>query len=189
MPSAVHNPAAIRVLLGVALCAAGLDLAADDDAGRSAERSAQLFDQSVKLLLKSYCFDCHGPDEQESDLRIDVLDPDMVKGQHGGKWREVLNALNRGDMPPDEAAQPTEQEREVIIDWMANSLSHAARLRRSTGGHVVLRRLTRREYNNTMRDLLGVKMDFAKDLPPDSKGIDGYKNNGQYTRPVNVPFS
>jgi len=180
MPSAVHNSAAIRVLLGLALCAPGLELAADDDAGRAAERSVKQFDQSVKPLLKRYCFDCHGPDEQESNLRIDVLDPDMVKGQHGGKWREVLDALNRGDMPPDEAAQPSEQEREVIIDWMASALDRAAKLRRSTGGHVVLRRLTRREYNNTMRDLLGVEMDFAKDLPPDSKGIDGYKNNGQF---------
>lgn len=180
MHSTVHNSGAVRVLLCLALCAVGLDLAADDDAGRAAERSVTQFDQSVKPLLMKYCFDCHGPDEQESDLRIDLLDPDMVKGQHGGKWREVLDALNRGDMPPDEAAQPSEQEREAIIDWMASALDRAAKLRRSTGGHVVLRRLTRREYNNTMRDLLGVEMDFAKDLPPDSKGIDGYKNNGQF---------
>ena len=144
MPSAFHNSAAIRVLLGLALCAVGLDLAADDDDGRATEKSLKQFDQSVKPLLKKYCFDCHGPDEQESDLRIDVLDQDMVKGQHGGKWREVLDALNRGDMPPDEAAQPSEQERGVIIDWMASALDNAAKLRRSTGGHVVLRRLTRR---------------------------------------------
>ena len=180
MPSAVHNPAATRVLLCLALSAAGLDVVADEDVGWTTETSLKQFNQSVKPLLGKYCFDCHGPNEQESDFRIDVLDQDMVKGQHGGKWREVLDALNRGDMPPDEAAQPSERERDVIIDWMTNALNNAAKRRRSTGGHVVLRRLTRREYNNTMRDMLGLEMDFAKDLPPDLKSINGYKNNGQF---------
>ena len=180
MYSVVHNSAAVRILVGWALCAVSFRVAADENGRHANDQSMKQFDQAVKPLLRKYCFDCHGKDEQESDLRIDALDPDMVMGQHGGKWREVLDALNRGDMPPDEADQPTEQEREVIIDWMAGALDHAAKLRHSTGGHIVLRRLTRREYDNTMRDLLGVEMDFAKDLPPDSKGIDGYRNNGQF---------
>jgi hypothetical protein len=143
-------------------------------------QSAKQFSGSVKPLLAKYCFTCHGPKKQESEFRIDELDPNLVEGQHGGKWREVLDALNRGDMPPEEALQPSATEREQIIDWMSSELNRAAELRRSTGGHVVMRRLTRYEYNNTMRDLLGIEMDYASELPPDSRGIDGYKNNGQF---------
>ncbi|MEK6237743.1 MAG: DUF1587 domain-containing protein, partial [Planctomycetales bacterium] len=145
-----------------------------------AAQSAKLFAGSVKPLLAKYCFKCHGPKKQESDFRLDALDPNLTEGNHGGKWREVLDAVNRGDMPIEEAPQPTAQERDAILDWLTDELKRAAELRRSTGGRVTLRRLTRQEYNNTMRDLLGVEMNYIRDLPPDSKGLDGYKNNGRF---------
>lgn len=143
-------------------------------------RSEATFTASVKPLLNKYCFKCHGPKEQESDLRIDDLDPDLVKGKHGGQWQEVLDALNRGDMPPEDAPQPSADERHTLISWMTSEIKRSALLRRSTGGHVTLRRLTRYEYDNTMRELLGIEMDYSKELPPDTKGMDGYKNNGVY---------
>jgi hypothetical protein len=156
------------------------ELAAQESTAEDDSRSAITFTDLVQPLFKKYCFKCHGPHEQESDLRLDDLDPDMVKGRHGGQWREVLDALNRGDMPPEDEVQPTADERETVLQWLSSELDRAARLRRSTGGRVTLRRLTRYEYNNTMRDLLGLDMDYCKELPPDTKGIDGYKNNGVY---------
>ena len=56
-------------------------------------------------------------------------------------------------------------------------MNHAAQIKRSTGGHGVLRRLTRYEYNNTMADLLGVRLDYAADLPPEPSSKDGFMNN------------
>ena len=141
---------------------------------------ADAFPRTVQPLLQKYCYGCHGPEPQESDLRIDSLNPNMVDGQHGGKWREVLDALDRGDMPPEDEPQPAPKERDVLIDWLTSELERAALQRRSTGGHVTLRRLTRYEYNNTMRDLLGIQLDYARDLPPDTRGSDGYKNNGVF---------
>ena len=138
------------------------------------------FHKDVEPLLSKYCHQCHGPDTQESDVRIDILNPNMVDGQHGGKWRELLDAIDRGDMPPDDVPQPTDQERERLSEWISSELDRAARALRSTGGRVTIRRLTNYEYNNTMKDLLGVDLDFSKELPPDTKGIDGYKNNGYY---------
>ena len=138
------------------------------------------FQQEVEPLLAKYCYQCHGPKKQKSDIRIDTMNPDMLKGQHGGKWREILDAIDRGDMPPDDEPLPTDKERDLITAWMSSELDRAAKALRSTGGHVTLRRLTGYEYNNTMKDLLGVDLDFSKDLPPDTKGIDGYKNNGYY---------
>ena len=65
---------------------------AQEQTAKSTDRSVKLFTQSVKPLLQKYCFNCHGPDEQESDLRLDVLDPDMVGGKHVEK---VDNRLSR----------------------------------------------------------------------------------------------
>ena len=156
------------------------DLQAQEGAVQNDNRSESRFADSVQPLLNKYCFKCHGPEKQESDLRIDDLDPDLVKGPHGGQWQEVLDALNRGDMPPEDATQPSAGERDTLITWMTSEINRAVVLRRSNGGHVTLRRLTRYEYNNTMRDLLGIDMDYSRDLPPDTKGMDGYKNNGMY---------
>ena len=146
----------------------------------SKDRAIISFTDSVKPLLKQYCFKCHGPDQQESELRLDALDPNMVEGTDGGQWQEVLDALNRGDMPPDDQSQPSSSQRDTLVSWITSEINRAAVLRRSTGGHVTLRRLTRYEYNNTMRDLLGIEMNYSKDLPPDTKGMDGYKNNGVF---------
>ena len=140
----------------------------------------KIYNDSIQPLFETHCFRCHGPEKQKSELRIDVLDVDMIEGQSGGKWREIVDALNRGDMPPEDEPQPTIDERRAMIDWLDRELTRAALARRSTGGKVTLRRLTRGEYNNTMRDLLGVDLDYARELPPDTRGIDGYKNNGVY---------
>ena len=155
-------------------------LAGQEPVDRTRADTEQAFRESVRPLLRDFCFHCHGAQEQESDLRIDDLDPDMINGSHAGQWQEVLDALNRGDMPPEDAAQPGTSQREVLIRWIETEIERAAKLTRATDGHVTLRRMTRYEYHNTMRDLLGVELDFSKDLPPDTRSVDGFKNNGMY---------
>ena len=72
----------------------------------------------------------------------------------------------------------TAVEQAALTGWLTQRLKAAAEARRGTGGQSVMRRLTRYEYANTLRDLLGVKLDFAKDLPPEPASPDGFKNNG-----------
>lgn len=136
------------------------------------------FEDSVVPVLEMYCTNCHGPEKSKADLRIDHLDPDLVNGESAEHWEEVLNQLNVGEMPPEDEKQPTPKEREILLDWISGQLRHAAEVKRSTGGRSVLRRLTRYEYNNTLRDLLGIEMDYAKDLPSESAAKEGFVNNG-----------
>jgi mono/diheme cytochrome c family protein len=161
----------IKVASKVAAAAGLVAVVLSAATASAAEPQIEHFGKSIRPILEENCFRCHGPDKQKSDLRIDTLDPDLVEGKDGGKWSEILDALNRGDMPPeDESQRPDPKQRNTVIEWLGSELNRAAVLRRSTGGHVTLRRLTRYEYNNTMRDLLGVELDYAKDLPPDSRG-------------------
>ena len=111
-------------------------------------------------------------------MRLDTLSPDLVKGADAETWHDVLIKLNLGEMPPRKAKQPTVAERRVLVGWVTVELQRAERAARSTGGRVVMRRLTRYEYNNTLRDLLGVQLDFAENLPPESVSADGFQNNG-----------
>ncbi len=135
------------------------------------------YEKQIKPLMDKYCVACHGPDKDKGDLRVDTLDPDLFQGLDAEHWEEVYNQLNIGDMPPDDEEQPTPEEREIITAWLSDELRAAAALARSTGGSNVIRRLTRYEYNNTLRDLLGVDMDYAKDLPPEGAAKEGFVNN------------
>ena len=144
----------------------------------ASEPSDQVYEVQVAPLIRKYCVGCHGPKEQENDIRVDNLDRDFVSGKDTETWHDVLNVLNRGDMPPKKQPQPTVDERQRMVDWITQELNHAAEIKRSTGGRGVLRRLTRYEYNNTMTDLLGVPLDYAADLPPEPNSKDGFMNNG-----------
>ncbi len=137
------------------------------------------FDSSIRPVLAKHCFRCHGPQTQEAELRLDRLNSDLVAGPDADKWHEVLNRLNVGEMPPEDEPQPTEQERDLVTGWLNLQLQRAAAERKSTGGQVVLRRLNRVEYGNTLRDLLGLDIHFEKALPPEALSEEGFRNNGR----------
>ncbi|MFT5524760.1 MAG: hypothetical protein ACI9HK_002722 [Pirellulaceae bacterium] len=146
------------------------------------QQSLSSFQADVRPLLARFCFECHGDKKQQAKVRLSALDPDMADGSDGETWHDALNQLNQGDMPPEKAKQPSIEEREMIVRWMTAELKRAIAVKRSTGGQVVMRRLARYEYDNTMRDLLGVHLDFSKDLPADAISPDGLGNNGSVLR-------
>ena len=142
--------------------------------------AAVKFPETVNHFISTYCISCHGPDQQKGKLRIDILSQDLIAGPHADDWHEVLDALNQGEMPPEDERQPRDAERNETIEILTAAFKEAACHRRSTGGRVVMRRLTNYEYNNTLNDLLALNENFSKDFPPDSLSEEGFKNNGFY---------
>ena len=142
------------------------------------DANGENYETHIRPFLTEYCVSCHGPDRQKADLRVDILDPDIINGSDVDMWQEVLDLINVSEMPPKEAkAQPKRQERQVVVDALTASLRQAKEVQRSTGGRNVLRRLTAYEYNNTLRDLLGLDLQYATDLPPEGSAQEGFKNN------------
>jgi len=140
--------------------------------------SAGSYETVLRPFLAKYCVSCHGPNKQKADLRLDRLDPDLVNGSDADMWQEVLDLINISEMPPKDAkSQPKRSERQAIVDALTLSFRQAMKARRSTGGRNVIRRLTAYEYNNTLRDLLGLDLQYAVDLPPESSAKEGFKNN------------
>ncbi len=141
------------------------------------------WEHSVAPLLSRHCFRCHGPETQQADLRLDQLSFDLLNDSAAAEtWHDVLGVLQRGEMPPADEPQPSGRDRRALVDTLTKGLTRAIQAKRSTGGRPVLRRLNRVEYQNTMRDLLGIDTDFAGNLPPDSLSPDGFKNNGSMLR-------
>ncbi|MCM8531792.1 MAG: DUF1592 domain-containing protein, partial [Lentisphaeraceae bacterium] len=147
---------------------------------KSAEPKMTAKNEAFKKLapiINQYCIECHNADKQKGDFRIDNMDQDLVYGIHAQRWYEVLDVLNLGDMPPKKAKQPNDHERRALIETLTIELDKAKKAKK---GQVttVMRRLNNEQYNNTLKDLLHVDFDFAKDLPEDGISPEGFKNNG-----------
>ena len=139
---------------------------------------AEGFDKELRPFFAKYCISCHGPQKQKAKLRIDVLDTDLIDGNDGDMWQEVLDLINLSEMPPNDARpQPTTAERQNVVEVLTAAMREAVETNRSTGGRNVLRRLTAYEYNNTLRDLLRLDLDYSADLPPEGVAQEGFRNN------------
>jgi hypothetical protein len=133
----------------------------------------------VVPLFAKHCFTCHGKDKQEAELRIDKLDPDFVAGHDGAHWREVLDRLNFGDMPPDSEPALKKEDRELMTAWIDQERRRAAVAKNDAAN---FRRLTRFEYERTLQELLGLRISFARELPDDGYSEDGFRNDGETLR-------
>lgn len=147
--------------------------------GQPPQANLDAFKAQVQPLLERYCVDCHGPDVTEGNIRIDALNPDLLRGGDTDWWTEVFAVVTKGEMPPPDDVQMDEADRRTIVEWLSNELQTASTVRRHAGSHSAFRRLTRYEYNYALQDLLGLPWDFAKDLPPEPRSEAGFENSSE----------
>ena len=133
----------------------------------------------VAPLFQKHCYSCHGSEKAKGDLRIDKLNPDFVKGSDADHWRDVLDRLNFGDMPPAKAPPLAKEDRELMTTWLNQERRRAALAKNQPNQ---FRRLTRREYERTLQDLLGLPIEFGSRLPEDGRSKDGFRNDGDALR-------
>ena len=144
--------------------------------------AAQLLDTrfatQVKPLLTQYCFGCHGNGKHKGDVTLDKYNTWKEVQADKQTWQTVMDVLGQGIMPPEEKPQPNKIEKEAISAWAAQAMDYIDCTGPRDPGHVTIHRLNRTEYNNTIRDLVGVA-DFqpADDFPADDTGY-GFDNIG-----------
>lgn len=131
----------------------------------------------VRPFMRQHCWGCHGPDQQRGELRLDTLASDFRSGADALIWTEAMERISSGDMPPKEEPRPEARELSLVIGWIAAQLEQRRKTVDAGAGRVVLRRLNREEYNNTIRDLIGVHFSPAEDFPEDTPA-GGFDNNG-----------
>ena len=149
------------------------------------------FEVTVKPFFETHCLDCHGEDSPEGDLNLasDLAADDartrMLENRH--MWEHAFNMIKISAMPPADMPAPEPAEHEAIVAWLDQTLFHVDCEANPSPGRVTARRLNRIEYNNTVRDLLGVEVTPADDFPTDEVGY-GFDNIGdvQSTPPLLV---
>ena len=120
--------------------------------------------EPFEAFLEKHCIRCHGPEKEKGDLRIDALSRDFKAGVDTHHWAEVIEQVNSGEMPPntEQEKRPTQEEIASFVTNLDSQIKEGRASRMASRPAVSHYRLSRKEYQNTVYDLLGVRYDPAK---------------------------
>lgn len=118
--------------------------------------------EPFEAFIAKHCSRCHGGEKSEGDVRLDKLSRDFKSGVDTQHWGEVLDRVNSGQMPPKDEPQPTQAEIAAFVTSLDSRLKEGRAARMAARAPVSHYRLSRKEYQNTVYDLLGVRYDPAK---------------------------
>jgi mono/diheme cytochrome c family protein len=163
------------LICGVALVCSptfGAEAKSSADLAQARAQATKTFKDQVSPFLKTYCGRCHTGNSQKGGVTFESI----LKNPEGSAfrllWKRAAAQIATHDMPPERATkQPRDEERKMVLDWIAGM----KRLVAKDPGPFVIRRLNKREYGNTLHDLLGVDPGIARDLPDEVTGA-GYTN-------------
>ncbi len=135
------------------------------------------FQQQVLPLLERYCVDCHSEEDAQAGIALDRFEDQEEALKGGPTWIRVRDAVQGRIMPPADQPQPSVEELDRISAWIEKDFLAAQCGKQASSAPVVIRRLNRQEYNNTIRDLIGLDLRLADSFPADDIGF-GFDNVG-----------
>jgi hypothetical protein len=135
---------------------------------RAEEREVRFAEKHFDFI-ENYCLDCHDSASEKGKVNLEEIPFKITNIQEAELWQKVLNTLNSGEMPPEKKKQPEQREKADFLDALAKTMVEARRSLSDSGGEITMRRLNRREYQNSIEALLGVQVD-VNSLPFDGGG-------------------
>ncbi len=159
--------------------AAGRVSAADAEQAKSPKSvPTDEFQAKVAPFAAKYCADCHTGDEAEAGIKLTSYRDAAAFLKARKVWRLAGQKIAAGEMPPpDHGTRPKPEEAQAIAEWIDLELTKSLLAGPVDPGRVTVRRLNRAEYNNTIRDLVGIDFKPAADFPQDDVGY-GFDNIG-----------
>src|SRR5262249_28833863 len=121
------------------------------------------FAKEIVPFFEQYCSACHGGPKPKGGLDFSQFRDIETASQHKPVWEKVIAQLQAGEMPPAGKPKPPREKVEQVVNWVGEQLLAFDCSKPRDPGRVTFRRLNRNEYNNTIRDLLGVKFKPADD--------------------------
>ena len=166
-----------RIAFLLVVCVAALTGIAKPAGEQREPAGSDPVDKVIVPFVAKHCVQCHGPKKKNADLTLHIYKDEKAILKDRKKWHSVLQMVHTGEMPPEKQPRPDLKDTEAFL----NAINDIFALADSTGkrdpGRVTLRRLNRTEYNNTIRDLVGVDFKPADDFPSDDVGY-GFDNIG-----------
>ncbi|MHB1560443.1 MAG: DUF1592 domain-containing protein [Isosphaeraceae bacterium] len=177
----IHRARLVAVFSALELVATLMVLsqpaAAQQPESSDRQKTADPYVRTVRPILVRYCAGCHMNGEAEAGIALDRFKTQAEAMRGGRSWLRVRDAVQGRIMPPEDEPQPSPDERARLTAWVDHDFLAAQRAGASGTAPVVIRRLNRQEYNNTIRDLTGLDLRLADGFPQDESGF-GYDNVG-----------
>ena len=142
-----------------------------------ARQAKSRYETHIGPFFSKYCYRCHGNEKQKAELNLEALADRKASLKAPQTWIKVISVVRSEEMP-FKKPYPTPEERKEIIAWASGLLDEIDRNTPPDPGRIVLRRLNKVEYTNTVRDLFGVNFKPAEAFPSDDVG-HGFDNNGE----------
>jgi mono/diheme cytochrome c family protein len=147
-------------------------------AAASAEVGADDFQSKVQPLVEEYCVKCHNPTKAKGGVNLGAFTNLVSVYREPEVWQKVLTKVQANEMPPEGKPQPSDTQRAALTHWVRQSLQDLEQGRFAADpGRVLIHRLSKTEYNCTIRDLLGVDGKPADNFPTEGGGGGGFDNN------------
>ena len=127
-------------------------------------------------LLEQYCFRCHGAQTQTAGVNLDGLIAQRPLVRNREAWTRAIDAVEVGKMPPAGATQPSDAERETLHALLSDSIDNFDYSTVDDPGYEPAKRLTHRELDNTLRDLVGANFTLTDRFPAELAGASGFDN-------------
>ena len=157
------------------LVAPAQDLEPDSSTIESASpKAVPVYSKDIAPLLDRYCLHCHDNATAQGRIVLDVFRDGPPDPKYRSLLFRVADNLRTQSMPPEGEPRPNGEELETINSWLDIALLADNR----GAGRIALRRLNRAEYNNTIRDLIGLDLRLADEFPSDDVGY-GFDNIGE----------
>src|ERR1043165_7230994 len=139
------------------------------------------FREIAQPFIRAHCTECHGEKSARAGFRIDLLSADFAAAKMAEHWKEVVDRINAGEMPPKNKPRPDTKQTAAFVDWVNKQLRDVGLAARNAGGRIPMLRLNRDEYANTVRDLLkldeNIVRPLCEELPGDGKA-EGFDRVG-----------
>jgi hypothetical protein len=127
--------------------------------------------------FEHYCYECHDATLKKGGLDLTALKVQPTDPDNFTRWLKVHDRIAAGEMPPRKKARPPAAETTAVLKWLHDTLVAAEQAQQAGAGRTGLRRLTRVEYENTVRDLFDLPgIALQGELPADGSA-HGFDNN------------
>ncbi|HEX4794154.1 MAG TPA: DUF1592 domain-containing protein [Humisphaera sp.] len=135
------------------------------------------YQRDILPFLQKHCYDCHGNGKSKGDMSLEKFKDDLSVIGDRKRWDDIQHMLETGEMPPEKRPRPPVGDVDKELEAIRGLFERFDRNSKPNVGRVTMRRLNKTEYNNTIRDLVGIDFKPADDFPADDVGY-GFDNIG-----------
>lgn len=168
---------------------------AAEDLTPGLKKWGEKYTKEIRPIVESRCLECHSGEDADGEFDLSKYLEGTAAAGAGDVWDRVARRIRQNEMPPEGSPGLNDQQKAAFHQWL-DSRPEQDLCRQIASdetqawyrGHVMSRRLTRTEYRNAVRDLVGIELEESELPPSDGAGGEGFDTVGDslFTSPIHL---